>query len=262
MTEVEQGVQFDGREAAREKAFESIWTNDLEEVFADVAEYYDRANFVASFGTFNRIKSNFISTFDLKPQMRVLDVCAGTHAVGIALLKQQPGLQIRAIDRSSAMLEVGAKMAQSYGFNIEAVKGDVHRMPFPDNYFDIATIQYASRHLRLIDVFSEIKRILKPGGYFYHCDMLRPQSKLVEELYYIYLRSSLTVTAWLFDSGQSALKCRKYFIDAVKMFYSADEMSQLMREVGFRPVISKSIMMGMIAFHKAMKPLDSLSSDK
>lgn len=256
MAEAEQEYQYSWRETAREEAFESIWTNDLEEVFADVAEYYDRANYVASFGTFNRIKSNFIATFDLKPEMKVLDVCAGTNAVGIALLKEQPGLQIQAIDRSAKMLEVGVEMAQAEGFQIESLKGDVHRMPFPDNSFDIATIQYASRHLKLIDVFNEIKRVLKPGGTLYHCDMLRPKSKLVEELYYIYLRGSLTVTAWLFDSGQSALRCRKYFIDAVKMFYSADELSELMREVGFRPVASKSIMMGMIAFHKAMKPLD------
>ena len=256
MAEAKQEYQYAGRETAREEAFESIWTNDLEEVFADVAEYYDRANYVASFGTFNRIKSSFVATCDLQPGMKVLDVCAGTNAVGIALLKEQPGLEIQAIDRSARMLEVGAEMASAEGFQIESLKGDVHRMPFPDNHFDIATIQYASRHLRLIDVFSEIKRVLKPGGHFYHCDMLRPQSKLVEELYYIYLRSSLTVTAWLFDSGQSALGCRQYFIDAIKRFYSADEMSQLMREVGFRPVVSQSVMMGMIAFHKAMKPLD------
>jgi len=255
--EQQQEYQFSSRESAREEAFESIWTNDLEEVFADVAGYYDRANYVASFGTFNRIKSNFVSTFDLKPQMKVLDVCAGTNAVGIALLKEQPGLEIQAIDRSAAMLEKGIEMAQAEGFNIESLRGDVHRMPFPDNHFDFATIQYASRHLRLIDVFTEIKRVLKPGGYFYHCDMLRPQSKVVEELYYIYLRSSLKVTAWLFDSGQSALGCRQYFIDAIKKFYSADEMSELMREVGFQPVSSKSVMMGMIAFHKAMKPLSA-----
>lgn len=256
MSEVHEPIQFAGKEQVRRDSFEEIWTNDLEPVFADVAPYYDRANLVASFGTFNRVKRNFVVTFDLAPGMKVVDVCAGTNAVGIALMNQEPGLEVTGIDRSAPMLLQGQKMAKDAGFEIEKVKADVHRMPFPDNSFDIATIQYASRHLRLIDVFTEIKRVLKPGGHLYQCDMLRPASRVVEEAYYLYLRTCLNVTALLFGSSESAHKLKRYFIQAIKKFYSAEEMSQLMRDVGYEPVVAKPVMLGMIAYHKAMKPLE------
>jgi len=117
----------------------------------------------------------------------------------------------------------------------------------------VVTLQYASRHLRIIDVAKEIQRVLKPGGHFHHSDMLRPGNKVVEELYYGYLRACLTFTAVIFRSGNAALNCRDYFISTLRMFYSADELSQLLKQVGFQEVASKTLLSGMVGFHKGTK---------
>ena len=61
--------------------------------------------------------------------------------------------------------------------------------------------------------------MLKPGGRFHHCDMLRPANPIVETMYYTYLRFCLNFTAVVFNSGPAALNCREYFIDALQMFY-------------------------------------------
>ncbi len=246
-------IQFSEREEVREEQFSEVWTQELDHVFADVAKYYDRANHVASLGMWNWLRDRFLATMELKSGQKVLDVCAGTNAIGIALLQKQADLDVQAIDRSVAMQQVGRERAGQRGLHIDSTIGDVHRLPFPDNYFDVATLQYASRHLRIMDVFSEIKRVLKPGGHFYHCDMLRPSNKIVERLYYGYLRLCLTVTGWLFRSGPSALACKKYFVSALSMFYSANELSNLLTYLGFKQVSSKSVLGGMIAFHKAVK---------
>jgi len=179
---------FLNREIIRKQEFEGIWTNELDDVFADVAAYYDRVNIIASLGLLNRWLQRFVSTIDTLPGQKVLDVCAGTNVIGRALLSREPSLDVHAIDKSVAMQEVGQRLAQEKGFTIKSTIGDVHRLPFPDNHFDIVTLQWASRHLQIVDVFSEINRVLKPGGYFYHCDMLRPKEKFVAELYYAYLR--------------------------------------------------------------------------
>ena len=107
-----------------------------------------------------------------------------------------------------------------------------------------------------MDVCDEVRRVLKPGGCFYHCDMLRPENRLVEEAYYAYLRFSLNFTALLFRSSNSAHSCKEYFIDALRMFYSADEFSDLLLHVGFNEVSNKTLLGGMIGYHRAMKPLD------
>jgi len=244
------------REQLREQRFNTVWKEELHDVFVDVAPYYDRANHIASFGLWNWFLRNFMSIIELRPGQRVLDVCAGTNAVGIALLQREPSLELHAMDRSAAMQEVGRQRAEARGLKLaSSTIGDVHVLPFPDNHFDVVTLQWASRHLRVRDLFTEIHRVLKPGGRFHHCDMLRPGNPLVEKLYYAYLRGSLAITGLLFGSGSAALGAKKYFIEALEMFYSAEELSQVLRELGYRDVISKSLLAGMIGLHRAAKPL-------
>jgi len=242
------------KEKARKEAFGSIWDNDINEVFSDVADYYDRINNFASLGMLERWRQNFISTIETRPNDKVLDVCAGTNVIGIDLLKRQPDLDVYAIDRSAAMQEVGRERAQRHGFTINGVISDVHKLPYPDNHFDVVTLQYATRHLRVMEVFSEINRVLKPGGHFYHCDMLRPSNKIVAEAYYAYLRACLSFLSWTFRSGQAAVQCQDYFINAIRMFYSTDELSRLLSELGYSNIVGKSVMGGAVAFHQACKP--------
>jgi demethylmenaquinone methyltransferase/2-methoxy-6-polyprenyl-1,4-benzoquinol methylase len=244
---------FNDKESAREKAFESIWANDINDVFVDVAEYYDRINVFASLGLLNQLRRRFISTIDIQPNHKVLDVCAGTNVIGIDLLTKRPDIDVYAVDRSVAMQEVGRDNAQDRGLEISSTICDVHNLPFADNYFDVVTLQYATRHLRVVQVFSEIKRVLKPGGHFYHCDMLRPANKLVEGTYYLYLKASLSFLARAFRSGSAPLSCRDYFIDAIRMFYSTDELSRLLSELGYSNIIGRSVLGGTVAFHKACK---------
>jgi demethylmenaquinone methyltransferase/2-methoxy-6-polyprenyl-1,4-benzoquinol methylase len=158
------------------------------------------------------------------------------------------------MDRSAEMQEVGRRRAEALGMRIESVIGDVHTLPFPDGHFDVVTLQWATRHLRVKQVFGEIRRVLKPGGRFYHCDMLRPANPLVETAYYAYLRLCLNFTAVVFGSGASAHGLKRYFINALQMFYSADELTLLLRELGFHRVGSRTVLAGMIGYHRAAKP--------
>ena len=246
-------TKFINRENNRSQEFEHIWVNKLDAVFSDVAPYYDRANVVASLGLIDRLRQHFLSTVDTSPGQKVLDVCAGTNANGIALLMREPSLQVYAIDRSKNMLKTGDQMAQQKGFHIKSVISDAQHIPFPDDYFDVVTLSFASRHLRVVDVFSEIHRVIKPGCHFYHCDMLRPVTRVVEELYYVYLRLCLYITARIFRSGSDALECKDYFINALRMFYSSKEISELLFQLGYSNSTSKNIFAGMLAFHKACK---------
>lgn len=256
MSNGERVIPFTTIEDNREQQFKQVWVEELDDVFSDVARYYDRANYVASLGLWSWFRNRFIATIDVQSGHKVLDVCAGTNAIGIALLKKQPDLKVDAMDRSVAMQAVGQKSAQKLGMQINSTIGDVHTLPFPDNYFDVVTLQYASRHLRIMDVSSEILRVLKPGGHFYHCDMLRPANKFVEWSYYAYLRLCLNFTALLFRSSRSAHGCKEYFIQALRMFYSADEFSDMLQKVGFSDISHNTLLAGMIGYHRSMKPLD------
>lgn len=242
------------KEDARSRAFSTIWSNEIDEVFADVARYYDRANVYATLGLLAPLRRSFISTIEVHPGDRVLDVCAGTNVIGIDLLKREPTLEVHAVDRSKAMQAVGGEVARNHGFQIRSYISDVHRLPFPDNTFDVVTLQWATRHLRVLEVLSEINRVLKPGGRFYHCDMLRPANRLVEGAYCAYLTACVGLISWAFRSKAAALRCRRYFVDAIRLFYSTDEFSHLLSQLGFYNVAGRSVLLGTVAFHKARKP--------
>jgi demethylmenaquinone methyltransferase/2-methoxy-6-polyprenyl-1,4-benzoquinol methylase len=242
------------REGARSRAFEAIWAGLINDVFADVARYYDRANVFATLGLLNRLRRGFIGTMDVRPGERVLDVCAGTNVIGIDLLKREPTLEVHAIDRSRAMQQVGAQSAAEQGLAIRSHIGDVHRLPFPDNHFDVVTLQFATRHLRAAQVVREIHRVLKPGGRFYHCDMLRPASRVVEEAYCLYLAACVGLVSWAFRSAPAALACRRYFVDAIRLFYTTAEFSELLASHGFANVVGRPVLLGTVAYHRAAKP--------
>jgi demethylmenaquinone methyltransferase/2-methoxy-6-polyprenyl-1,4-benzoquinol methylase len=158
------------------------------------------------------------------------------------------------------MQTVGQQRAAALGFQIKSTIGDVHVLPFPDHHFDIVTLQFASRHLRVREVFTEILRVLKPGGHFYHSDLLRPRNPIVKNLYYAYLRSCLGLTGLIVGSGPAAVKAKQYFLDALELFYTAEDLSILLRELGYVQVRMDTVFHGMLGFHRAVKPLPAIQA--
>ena len=58
----------------------------------------------------------------------------------------------------------------------------------------------------------------------------------------------------MFRSGRPALNCKDYFIQALQMFYSAQELNDMLEDVGFRDETNKTVIYGMLGFHRAVKP--------
>ena len=247
-------ARFDQRETHRRSLFSRTWVELIPRVFEDVPKYYRVGNIVASWGLWELWVWQFVRTIELKPGYRALDVCAGTNDVAIRLLRRQPDMTVTAIDRSREMQQEGQNRARRYGVQVESVIHDVQELPFPDHSFDVVTLQAASRHLQLDKVLPEILRVLKPGGNFYHCDMLKPSSRVVRWLYLRFLRLSVAWTALVFESTKASRDCCEYFKEAISHFYTPEELSEVFRLVGFTEVIcKKSIWGGMVGYHKSKR---------
>jgi demethylmenaquinone methyltransferase/2-methoxy-6-polyprenyl-1,4-benzoquinol methylase len=244
------------REALRLRLFGETWQTLIPEVFRDVPAYYDKGNAVASLGTCSRWSAAFATAVqkNLPRGARVLDVCSGLHDIPLRLCALDPTLEVHAVDRSAEMIAEGQRRSRKANLTIHARVCDAHSLPFDDNSFDAVTLQFASRHLEILSAFTEIYRVLKPGGIFCHNDMLRPASKLVEVPYLPYLRFSVWFTATLFGSSAKSRSCVGYFASAIRHFYTPKEMTEILRELGFLDIESRSFLTGVMSYHIVRKP--------
>lgn len=250
-------AEFLEKEHLRSRLFGETWRNLIPEVFRDVPTYYDKGNAIASLGSCSRWSNTFATAIHrhLPRGANVLDVCSGLHDVPLRLLAMDRTLEFHAVDGSPHMIGEGQRRARERGVAIHAHVCDAHALPFADGSFDAVTLQFASRHLQVVRAFKEIRRVLKPGGIFCHNDMLRPTSAIIEIPYLVYLRFSVWLAAKICGSSAESQKCIGYFADAIRHFYTPDELAGLVKDVGFVDIESRSFLTGVMSYHISRKPL-------
>jgi arsenite methyltransferase len=122
------------------------------------------------------IWAEILEGLQLRGDERVLDMGSGRGAVQLMAAQMVPrgqavGLDLwRATDQSGNAADVAKRNAQSEGVagNTAFETGDMSKMPFPDNSFDLVVsslaihnIEDAATRQRAID---EAVRVIKPGG--------------------------------------------------------------------------------------------------
>ena len=136
------------------------WAEDLEYP-AELANVPDAA--VESFAGV----ANPFTLGRLQPGERVLDLGsgAGTDSLVAAQMVGDSG-SVTGIDMTPEMLGKARGAAEQMGTrNVEFVEGEVERLPFPDASFDVVISNGVIDLVPDKDaVFSEIQRVLVPGG--------------------------------------------------------------------------------------------------
>ncbi|CRG88673.1 sterol 24-C-methyltransferase [Talaromyces islandicus] len=104
----------------------------------------------------------------LKEGMKVLDVGCGVGGPAREIVKFS-GVNVVGFNNNDYQIERATRYAQREGLadKLTFQKGDFMQMPFPDNSFDAVYAIEATVHApKLEGVYSEIRRVLKPGGIF------------------------------------------------------------------------------------------------
>ncbi len=93
----------------------------------------------------------------------ILDAGCGPGTYGIMLA--QKGNEVVGIEISPDGAQVANERASEKGVNFSAQVGDLEKLPFKDDYFDICFCGWVLHHFPDISsAVSELVRVLKPGG--------------------------------------------------------------------------------------------------
>lgn len=126
----------------------------------DVARSYDAIRFKSAAGQLTHERELAAIRGIFKPGERLIELGCGTARLLKALNGQ--GWDVLAMDQSAAMLRAGGLEPGP-----RVLVGDVSRIPLPDASLDGAyTFRMTNHFPDLRPLFSECRRILRPGGRF------------------------------------------------------------------------------------------------
>ncbi len=120
----------------------------------------------------------------IQPEHYILDAGCGVCGPSIDIARHIEGIKIEAITLSPVQASIAKDLVQQAGFKkrIRVHIGDFHNLPFADDVFDVVMFLEAAGysddpHL----LFSEVYRVLRPGGVLYIKDAFVKEFLLSEQ---------------------------------------------------------------------------------
>lgn len=190
-------------------------------MFDAIAPRYDMVNRIMTFRLDVRWRRRAVRTLRLAPGSVVLDLASGTGDLCIDL--RRAGLVPLSMDLSFGMLQAdrsGAPRCQA----------DILRLPVADASVDGVTCGFALRNLvNLPDFFTELGRVVRPGGRIALLDVGIPRRRLIRFGNDIYFgRIVPKIGGWLSDSA-----AYRYLPKSVAYLPPVDTMLDALRAAGF-----------------------------
>ncbi|MCB0358451.1 MAG: bifunctional demethylmenaquinone methyltransferase/2-methoxy-6-polyprenyl-1,4-benzoquinol methylase UbiE [Bdellovibrionales bacterium] len=209
----------------------------VQEMFSAIAERYDRANDVLSFGAHRVWRRQAVQFAGAAPGESVLDVCTGTgdlafafaRAVGasgtVAGVDFVPNMIKLAVDKRSQFGPADARSEVSFAV------GDALQLPFEDQMFDIVSVAFGIRNVDDVDrCLREMHRVLRPGGRVLVVEFGRPTLPGFSALYRWYSREVLPRIGGALTGNREAYE---YLPRTSRVFPDGADFQKLMADAGF-----------------------------
>lgn len=215
-------------------------------MFDRIARVYDPMNLAISAFQEPRWRRRLVEAARLQVGGSALDVATGTGKVAADLARRAgPGGRVVGLDLSPGMIDVARqRFAATRG--LEFVVGDAIAMPLPDAAFDAATIAFGMRNLPDYRAgFTEMARVVRPGGRVLCLEIARPRSRLARVLRWWFDRI-VPVIGRLAGQGDAYA----YLVRSVKAYPSPERIAEIMAEAALVDVRWRGLSGGIVTLHE------------
>merc|ERR1711976_838043 len=222
-------------------------------IFSSVHNKYDIMNDIMSFGLHRIWKKTFIESMSLRKNMKVLDLACGTCDLAKPILKKiEVQKNLFMLDLNHKMLKIGKRKCIDNNItNANIIQGDIHNLPFKDNYFDIICISFGFRNVMNKNLaLKEIYRCLKIGGKFSILEFSKPKGYFFNKLYDFYLFNYITNIGKFISIK---LYSYEYLSKSIKKHPDQNTLKKIMQTINFYNVSYTNLSNGIVAIHNGYK---------
>ncbi|AWD32204.1 Ubiquinone/menaquinone biosynthesis C-methyltransferase UbiE [Candidatus Kinetoplastibacterium sorsogonicusi] len=228
-------------------------TKKVKKIFNSVSYRYDIMNDIMSFGLHRIWKKLLVNNANIRNNMKLLDIAAGTGDLTKLVLEKSNfnDGEIWLSDINKNMLNIGISRLLDYGFKIPAVVCDAENLPFKSLYFDRVILSFGLRNMTNKDLaLKEMFRVLKPGGRLLILEFSKVNSLFISKLYDLY---SFCMIPWIGKKITGDELSYKYLVESIRMHPSQKVIMQMMKSAGFDIVRYKNFSSGIVALHEGIK---------
>lgn len=205
----------------------------VQTMFDDIAPRYDLVNRIMTFRLDQRWRKTTVKILGLPDNSVVLDLACGTGDFCNELVEQ--GYTAIGMDFSLGMLRAARTKAP-------LAQGDAQQLPVPDASVDGVTCGYALRNFSdLEQFFSELARVVRPGGRIALLEVAEPPNRLVRAGHNIYFGKVVPLVGGIL-SKKSAYR---YLPRSVAYLPEPDELLAMIESAGFTFVGRKLVTGGL-----------------
>ncbi len=210
----------------------------VERMFDRIAPVYDAMNRIMTAGLDQRWR-RITARSVVHRGDRVLDAACGTGDLAIA--DREAGGEVTGIDFSQRMLDRARKKDPL----VEWVRGDILRLEFEDDSFDVVTVGFGIRNVENLEGgLTELRRVLSGGGRIGILEITRPRGAL-RHFYGLWFDRVVPLLGKVLPGGAAYA----YLPASVKRFPGPEELGRLLADSGFEDVRWRTFAGGIVALH-------------
>ena len=209
---------------------DSVKSSHIRRMFASIAQNYDLANAMLSFGIHFLWRKRLLAQMAMRlgetSGCRVADLCTGSGGLlpGLSRLARH----VVGVDFCAPMLKRAQTVRKS---NISLVLGDVLDLPLADHSCDGVSVAYGVRNF--VDTqrgLVEIARVLRPGGTVFVLEFGTPPTTLFGRIFSWYSVRILPTLGGLLSGDFSAYR---YLSLTSGAFPAGEDFSRILLNSGF-----------------------------